>query len=244
MDSRELRRLGKVGEASLAEGDFVFAVSDGMGGARAGEFASRITVEKLAEWLPKSFKLGAMGLHRGGPDYLAEVLSNIHAEMVSLGFHYEECRGMGATLSLLWFGPVRAHFVHVGDSRIYLQRAGEKELRQVSEDHTYVQHLVRTGRISTSQAKLHPQRNLLTQTLGGQTRVLQPQLGTIYLQPGDRFVLCTDGVTGAVGDRSIAALAHAPNPNRKEPNPADRLVEEALSNLTRDNSTAMVVEVV
>ncbi|MGF1453139.1 MAG: PP2C family protein-serine/threonine phosphatase [Opitutales bacterium] len=243
LDAREVRRLGKYGEATLAEGDFVFAVSDGMGGAKAGEFASRIAVDKITQWLPKSFGLAAAGLHRGQLDYLTEVVENIHKEMTSMSFFYEECRGMGATLSMLWFGPKRVHFAHVGDSRIYYVAAGQKAPRQLTEDHTFVGQLVRTGRISPTQAKVHPQRNVLQQALGGQATRIEPQLGTVYLSPGDRLILVSDGVSGVIGDPSLAALAAAPNALRKEESPAERLVHEAIANHSRDNATAIVVEV-
>lgn len=243
LDASEVRRLGKFGEASLSEGDFVFAVSDGMGGANAGEFASRIAMDKITQWLPRSFGLAAAGLHRGQLDYLTEVVEHIHREMVSMGFFYEECRGMGATLSLLWFGPKRVHFAHVGDSRIYYVAASQAKPHQITEDHTLVGSLVRRGKLTPAQARVHPQRNILHQALGGQTTHIDPQLGTVYLNPGDRFILVTDGVSGAVGDPSIAALAAAPNALRQETSPAERLVHEALANHTRDNATAIVVEV-
>ena len=112
-DAEEAHLLGKLGEASLENVDLAFAVSDGMGGAMAGEFASRITVEKITRLLPRAFKQSASGLTSGFGDVLAELFAQIHRAMSYLGECYEECRGMGATLSLCWFTPGWMYFAHV-----------------------------------------------------------------------------------------------------------------------------------
>jgi protein phosphatase len=125
VDAQEVRYLGKIGDASLGSTDFVFAVSDGMGGEKAGEFASRIAVDKITRLLPRSFKLAATGLQAGYGDVLGELFAQIHKALLFLGESYDECSGMGATLSLCWFTPGWMHFAHIGDSRIYyLPRAG------------------------------------------------------------------------------------------------------------------------
>ncbi|MGE9297312.1 MAG: PP2C family protein-serine/threonine phosphatase, partial [Puniceicoccales bacterium] len=142
LDGREVFRLGKIGEATFEDGDFIFAVSDGMGGANAGEFASRIAVERITQLLPQAFRLRATGFRRGGQDFLSEVFDQIHHEMKRQGQAYEETAGMGATLSLCWFTPEKAYFAHAGDSRIYhLPKDGG--YFQVTHDHTHVGWLVR-----------------------------------------------------------------------------------------------------
>ena len=118
-DAQELRYLGKIGAGDLDQGDFVFAVSDGMGGAKSGEFASKIAVEKITQLLPKSFPLSAARIDAGLADVMRELYERIHHAMVDMGRHYEECAGMGATLSLCWFMPEWVYFGHIGDSRIY-----------------------------------------------------------------------------------------------------------------------------
>ena len=123
-DAREVRFLGKIGEAATADADFVFAVSDGMGGAMAGEFASRVAVEKITRLLPRSFKQSASGLGSGFADVLEELFDQIHKALLFLGGSYEECAGMGATLSLCWFAPGWMYFGHIGDSRIYYLPVG------------------------------------------------------------------------------------------------------------------------
>ena len=119
VDSQGVQLLGKTGDAKVAKSDFVFAVSDGMGGAMAGEFASKIAVEKITKLLPPVFAQGASGISNGFRDVLQEVFVEIHGALLYLGSCYDECRGMGATLSLCWFTPGWMYFAHVGDSRIY-----------------------------------------------------------------------------------------------------------------------------
>lgn len=241
-DSREVRYLGKLGSSAMTVGDFVFAVSDGMGGANAGEFASRIAVQKIAELLPRSFKLGAMGVDRGFSDILAELFQRIHKEMTQMAAYYEECEGMGATLSLCWFAPGWLHFCHVGDSRIYYLPA-EGGIRQLTEDHSHVGSLYRAGKLNEREAKQHPQRHVLDQVLGGKTRHVTPQYGKVNIEPGDRFLLCTDGVNDGVWDRRIDELLRQPPARFVQMNPALRLITDSLEESGRDNLTAVVVEV-
>src|SRR5687767_8213526 len=98
-DSREVHHLGKFGEGTMTNTDFVFAVSDGMGGAKSGEYASKIAVEKITKLLPRSFQQSALGLDAGCADVLTELFTQIHRSLAYLGESYEECAGMQATLS-------------------------------------------------------------------------------------------------------------------------------------------------
>jgi protein phosphatase len=243
-DAREVRYLGKTGEASLAESDFIFAVSDGMGGALSGEFASRIAVEKITRLLPRSFKFSAQRLVPGFSDILVQLFDNIHAELTRMGRVYEECSGMGATLSLGWFAPGWMYFGHLGDSRIYyLPKEGG--MRQVTHDHSHVGWLRRTGKINEREARTHPRRNVLQQALGAGHQLLDPHLGAVECQPGDRFLFCTDGLMDGLWDRAIGEIVAEAPAQDADPRPlAQRLVEAALAESGRDNITAVVVEVV
>jgi protein phosphatase len=240
-DAQEVRYLGKDGSASMDGDDFIFAVSDGMGGANAGEFASKIAVDKITELLPKTFHLGAIGLDRGCGQILSELFSRIHKEMVQMGSYYEECRGMGATLSLCWLTPSVMHFGHVGDSRIYyLPKEGE--FTQITEDHTHVGYLVRQGKITEYEARTRRDRNILDQALGGNVQRIDPQIGSVVYSPGDRFVLCTDGVTDGISNRRIHSLVDFPPASLEPLNPAERLVIDAKQESGRDNITALVLQ--
>jgi serine/threonine protein phosphatase PrpC len=241
VDGREIRYLGRIGESSHAEQDFVFAVSDGMGGANAGEFASKIAVEKTARLFPKVFRLGAQKLGAGAADVLAELFDEIHRALVLLGSSYEECAGMGATLSLGWFTPGWMHFGHVGDSRIYYLPA-EGEVRQLTHDHTHTGWLRRQGKINEREARTHPMRHSLNRTLGAGHRSVEPQIGSVSCDRGDRFLFCTDGVVDGLWDHSIIRLLRNPAPPLESLPPADRLVQEAVRESGKDNATAVVVE--
>lgn len=241
-NAQELRYLGKVGKAEFDGSDYIFAVSDGMGGSNAGEFASKIAVDKIAELLPKSFQLGALGIDRGCGQILGELVNRIHKSMLEMGAHYEECSGMGATLSLCWFMPGKVYFAHVGDSRIYyLPREGE--MRQLTEDHTHVAGLVRAGRITEFEARTRADRNVLNQSLGGKIRRVEPQIGSVEYEPGDQFVLCTDGVTDGISNRRIHTLIDSPPASLAGLNPAERIIKDAKDESGRDNLTALSIQV-
>lgn len=241
-DGRDVSYLGKTGQASLAGGDFVFAVSDGMGGAKSGEFASRIAVDRITRLLPPSFRLSAAGLASGFPDILAELFSAIHADMLKLGFAYEECAGMGATLSLCWFRPEWMYFGHLGDSRIYyLPREGG--LTQLTHDHSHVGWLRRKGELNEREARTHPRRNALQQALGAGHQFIEPHIGAVGHGPGDRFLICSDGLIDGLWDHQIEELIRTPPSSPGDPTAAQRLVDAAVQNSGRDNTTAVVVEI-
>ena len=243
-DSKEVHRLGKFGEASTASMDFAFAVSDGMGGALAGEFASRIATEKITTLLPRSYQQSARGLEAGVSDVLGELFDQVHRALVFVGRSYQECAGMETTLSLCWFTPGWMHFGHVGDSRIYYLPAREGGIRQLSHDDTHVGWLFRHGKLNEREARTHPRRNVLQKALGGGNQFVDPQLGAVACEPGDIFLLCTDGLSEGLYDHHLLELLRPPPANRKGNNPAQGLVEASLKNDGRDNTTALVVEVV
>ncbi|HUR57966.1 MAG TPA: protein phosphatase 2C domain-containing protein [Opitutaceae bacterium] len=240
-NGHEAHHLGKVGDGSFAATDFVFAVSDGMGGAKSGEFASRITTDRLTRMMPRAFRLSAAGMESGFADVLSELILSIHADLIKLGDSYEECAGMGATLSLCWFTPEWMYFGHVGDSRIYyLPRAGG--LTQLTHDHSHVGWLRRTGEINEREARTHPRKNSLNQALGAGHQFVEPHIGAVTHHTGDRFLICSDGLIDGLWDRQLEEMIRQPPENTGDTTPAQRLVEEAVQASGRDNTTAMVVE--
>ena len=241
-DGHEVRYLGKTGEASLLGNDFVFAVSDGMGGAKSGEFASRITADRITRLLPRHFRLSAAGMSGGFQDILAELFSSIHADLSKLGYSYEECAGMGCTLSLCWFTPEWAYFGHIGDSRIYyLPRDGA--MTQVSQDHSFVGSQRRKGLMNEREARSDPRRTALQQALGAGNQFIDPQIGAIGYLPGDRFVICSDGVVDGLWDRELEEIARSASNGDATTSIANRLVKTAVQNSGRDNTTAIVIEI-
>jgi len=239
-DAREIQHLGKFGHAPSSNVDFAFAVSDGMGGAKAGEHASRITTEQIAHLLPRSFGQSAAGLKTGFTEVLEELFDQIHRALALLGRSYEECAGMEATLSLCWFTPSWLYFGHIGDSRIYYLPARASAIKQLSHDDTHVGWLLRQGQINEREARSHPRRNVLQKALGGANQFVDPQVGAVGYETGDIFLLCTDGLVEGLYDQHLAELLRAPASS----GPARGLVEASLANGARDNVTASVVEVI
>lgn len=239
LDQQGIRYLGKTGEASLEACDFIFAVSDGMGGARSGEFASRIAVEKITLQLPKQFGLVEERFSAYSHEIISELFTSIHADMLKLGRFDINCLDMGATLTLAWFRRGRVYFGHIGDSRLYYLPAGGS-MEQITEDHSHVGWLRRAGQINERQQRTHPRKNVLAQALGAGHRYLNPQMGSFTYQPGDQFVLCSDGVTDGLWDHAIQDIVRQPTEGDNR-STAERLVASAVSESGRDNATAVVV---
>jgi protein phosphatase len=154
----------------------------------------------------------------------------------------EETAGMQATLSLCWFTPGWMYFGHIGDSRIYYLPASGNEIKQVSHDDTYVGWLFRTGQINEWQAHEHPRRTALQKALGGGNQFVDPQVGAVACEPGDLFLLCTDGLTEGLYDSTLLDLLRRPDAAEAAATPARRLVEASLARAGRDNTTALVIE--
>jgi serine/threonine protein phosphatase PrpC len=241
-DALELRYLGKLGESTSESVDLVFAVSDGMGGAMAGEFASRVAVEKITRLLPPTFRRSAAGLPADFGDVLDALFGEIHRALMYLGSTDPDCSGMGATLSMCWFTPSWMYFGHIGDSRIYYFSAREGGINQVSHDDTHVGWLFRNAKINEWQARRHPGRNALQRALGAGHQFVDPQVGAVAYEPGDLFLLCTDGLIDGLHDAQILEILQSSRPFGTESNPAQRLVRAAVENAGRDNTTALVIE--
>jgi protein phosphatase len=241
-DAQEARLLGKHGDAPTDPADYAFAVSDGMGGALAGEFASKITVEKITRLLPRAFKQSAKGMNAGFEDVLTELFHQIHKSLTHLGESYEECAGMGATLTLGWFTPGWLYFAHIGDSRLYYLPQREAGIRQLSHDDSYVGWLFRNGKLNEREARTHPRKNVLQKALGAGHRYVDPQLGAVAYEPGDRFLLCTDGLTDGLFNQQLDDLLRTPSAAEAALDPARRLVAASLERSGRDNTTALVIE--
>ena len=238
----EFAYLAKVGEVPTDDFDFVFAVSDGMGGERSGEFASRCALDNITRLLPRRYALSSSHHRSGLHDCLEDLFQGIHRQLTLLGESYADGRNMGATLSLLWYVGGWFYYGHVGDSRLYhLPRGGA--LQQISDDHTHVGWLRRGGRLNEREARTHPRKNVLSQALGAGSRRVRPQIGEFRAAPGDLFLLCTDGVNEGLWDRRIEEYLRDPPPQLAALSPAQRLVEAAVAESGRDNATAVVVEI-
>jgi protein phosphatase len=223
-----LRREGN--EDSGYAGPRLLAVADGMGGAAAGEVASSVTIAHLAE----------LDDDAPGTDLLAALRDKAESANEELHEIVEDNRaleGMGTTLTaLLWDGG-RLGLAHVGDSRAYLYR--DRELHRITRDHTFVQDLVDEGRLRPDEVSTHPQRSLLTRALDGRT---EPELDLSLreVRIGDRYLLCSDGLSGVVSEETISDTLAEPDPHVV----VDRLIDLALRGGGPDNVTCVVADLV
>lgn len=241
-DRQDFTYLGREGSAVLCGQDMIFAVSDGMGGEKSGEFASRCTVDNVVHMMPRRFAVSPAHFKAEITECLTVLFHKIHMQLTMLGECYEEGHNMGATLSLVWWCHDRFYFGHLGDSRIYLLPK-DGEMQQITQDHTYPGWLYRKGELNERQLRTHPRKNVLTQSLGSGNQFIDPQIGEIVCQPGDRLVLCTDGVTDGLWNHAVDDLVRQPPKSLDGVPAADRLVQTAVDESGRDNATAVVIEV-
>lgn len=185
------------GNWTVGERGILLAVSDGMGGAAAGEVASAVSVEALLSELLEDDGPGGVG------DRLRRVVHRA-SKRVREEAKRPGRRGMGATLTTALFCGTIVHLAQIGDSRAYLLRDGR--IRQVTHDQSYVQMLIDEGLMTPEEAERSPQKSVLLQAMG-QPGDLRVDLGRLAVQPGDRLLLCSDGLTNAIGDEQIASLA-------------------------------------
>ena len=213
---------------SVFAGDRLLVIADGMGGHAAGDVASRLVVAAF---------VGLDELPQGSDMVrpLSDATRTGNAAIAETVEANPEFDGMGTTLTALLFdGPVVA-LAHVGDSRAYLFRNGV--LHQISHDDTFVQSLVDDGRITADEATHHPQRSLLLRALNGTE--MDPSITMRETSPGDRFLICSDGLSDVVSPESIADALGGPDPDSV----ADTLIQLALVGGGPDNVTVIVADV-
>ncbi len=221
-------------EDSGYAGDQLLVVADGMGGHAAGELASATAVATMSEVEPVG--LGDVEVL----ERLSEAVVTTSERIADVVAAHPEYAGMGTTLTALaWLGgePPRVAVLHVGDSRAYLLRGGE--LSQVTRDHTYVQSLIDAGRITAGEALVHPRRNLLMRAIDG-VHPAEPDLSVREVRAGDRFLVCSDGLSGYVGEERLIDLLGTPDPTAA----VTALVEAALEAGAPDNVTCVVADAV
>lgn len=207
---------------SAGTGDELLAVvADGMGGAAAGEVASATALDAVL----------------AADTDIAERVRSANRAVHALATAKRELAGMGTTVTAVRLSSDgTARFGHVGDSRAYLLRDGE--LRQLTADHTVVAEWMAAGAITSDEAKTHPRRGMLTRSVGVAPEVVVDTF-TEHLQPGDRLLLCSDGLNGMVGDDDIAAVLGQGDPEVA----VWGLIEAANSAGGHDNVTTLVIDV-
>ena len=233
--SAAISHTGKVrsnNQDSGYAGSNLFVVADGLGGHAGGDVASSLAISRL-EGLDRPYESTAEAERA-----LRDSISDAAVDLIDTVGARPELAGMGTTVSALIMVDDYAVIAHIGDSRIYLYRDGA--LTQITTDHTFVQRLVDSGRITPEEARYHPRRSVLMRVLGDMDT--DPELDTFIMptQPGDRWLLCSDGLSGVVDDPHTAkALGQGLAPGRT----ADNLLKQALDGGAPDNVTIVIVDV-
>ncbi|HET7271901.1 MAG TPA: Stp1/IreP family PP2C-type Ser/Thr phosphatase [Rubrobacter sp.] len=210
------------------EDETLFVVADGIGGFEAGEVASSLAVDVLKDLQPdESFKLA---------------IGEANRRILAAGRGDEKLSGMGTTVVAIRFGGTQrepvAEVAHVGDSRAYLMRGGE--MKPITEDHSLVAELVRSGDLTRAQAAEHPQKNLITRALGADEEV-DVDTAVLPIEPNDRILLCSDGLSDMISETRISEiLAEYPNDPERT---ARALLSAALDAGGNDNITVVVIDV-
>ena len=221
-----------VNQDSAYAGPHLLAVADGMGGHAAGDVASSIAIGEM---------VGLDGESHGADDaleLLAEALRAANTELQQAMQNQPELEGMGTTVTALLRTGNKIAVAHIGDSRAYLLRNGS--FTQITHDHSFVQSLIDEGRITQEEAESHPQRSLVTRVLTGQQGD-EPDLAMREARVGDRYLLCSDGLSGFVARDTIQEVLEQCMPPGRT---ADRLVELAMRAGAPDNVTCVIGDVV
>jgi PPM family protein phosphatase len=218
----------RANEDSLLARSPLFVVADGMGGAQAGEVASKIAVESFHAGLP----------HDASPEEaLAAHALAANARIHELSRENAEQAGMGTTLTAVYVGEQEVAIAHVGDSRAYCLRAGE--LMRLTDDHSLVDELIREGRLTPEEAEEHPQRSIITRALGPEETV-EIDTRSFRARPGDVYLLCSDGLTSMVAEPRLGEIlrehAHA-----RLRDAGEALIAEANRAGGRDNITVILL---
>ena len=220
----------------LMEQEQIFLVADGVGGQRDGQRASHLAAEGLRHYItsfPPQRVTDDKTLHR----YFSECLTEVNKTIYKLAGSHRDSSGMATTSVLLYLARGNAYVVNVGDSRAYLLR--DNVLRQVTIDHTYVNQLVREGKLTEQEAACHPNRNMITRALGAEPFV-EPDFFQFEVRSGDRILLCSDGLYNEVSKEEICELSQKLfNTNAF----VEALVQRANENGGGDNITVICVDI-
>lgn len=208
----------------------VLAVADGMGGYVGGEIASKTAVEAIAYYF-KNFNYAA-------PVQLEKAIQYANSSIISKTLIDPSLKGMGTTVSMVTLARHMAFWGHVGDSRIYLYREGA--FSQISVDHTIVQILLDKGKITEEEALNHPQRHVLTRAVGVDSNLIV-DTGAFEVQPNDRILICSDGLTSFIGRPELCDAIG--DYGRTEREIINDLFDQVYANGAKDNVTAILTTI-
>ena len=207
----------------------LFIVADGMGGHNAGDFASKYTVEQIVSYIEKAPMTNPVDLIRGA-------VTKANASLMAQAKSDTSLSGMGTTVVIATIVDDCMYVANVGDSRLYLLR---DELTQITRDHSLVQEMVRMGEMDASEAKSHPDKNIITRAVGA-FEDLATDFFEEHVEPGDVILMCTDGLSNMVDDTDIRQMIQT---GRDVVEKVQRLVEAANRGGGKDNITVAVIQI-
>jgi len=219
----------------------IYVVADGVGGQNSGEVASRKAVAGIENFIKSNPLSGAdslEGKYRSNwlKSYFFRCLEKINSEIRKEAMSDPVMERMATTLVLCYLDMESVYVVNIGDSRAYILRDGE--MTQLTVDHTYVNKLIKAGTLSKNEARLHPQKNIITKALGS-TKHSDPDFYRFDLHEGDRLLLCTDGLHGEITDDEIAVILKK---NKDLNSICELLVEAANKKGGHDNITVICID--
>lgn len=215
-------------ENSVGSFQNLFIVADGMGGHKAGDYASRLCVEKMVEAIEKSKSVTPVTILE---EAVTEANSNVLAE-AKTNVEYE---GMGTTMVACTLQENTLYIANIGDSRLYIIN---DDIRQITKDHSWVEEMVKKGEITESQARIHPQKNIITRALGIDETV-HADYFEVNVKADDKILMCSDGLTNMVEDDDIEYIVRHSSSVEKA---VENLVEKANENGGKDNITVILVQ--
>lgn len=204
-------------------------IADGMGGHAAGEIASCMAARSVMLYLREADRIDET--------VLRDAIAYANRKIYQTSCSNESYSGMGTTMILCYEADDTIHWAHVGDSRLYLYR--DRTLHQITQDHSFVGELQRSGQITKEEAKVHPRRNLLTRAVGAELEI-EVDTGTFPITADDSLLLCTDGLTNMVTEQEIAVLIDEHKDNQQEA--IDALIATANERGGNDNITVILAK--
>ncbi|MBQ1490188.1 MAG: Stp1/IreP family PP2C-type Ser/Thr phosphatase [Eubacterium sp.] len=213
----------------------IFVVADGVGGSNSGEIASRTAVNGIRQYVEEHPISKTASAHRI-KKYFNDCLKEVNFTILDSSQRFEENRGMATTVVIAYIVRDRMYVMNVGDSRAYILRKGK--LTQITEDHTYVNSLVKAGIITPEEAEFHENKNMITRAVGADYKI-EPDFFTTKLRGGDIILLCTDGLYGEVSNEEIIAMLSS---GKTMGETCYDLIETANENGGNDNITLICLK--
>lgn len=211
----------------------VFAVADGMGGHNAGEVASKMIIQGIKDFFVENHNndIKIFNIER-----VCREIEKINKDIYQKSQTNPKFNGMGTTLTLVISFNEEIQILHVGDSRVY--KINSNTMKQLTEDHSLVAELIREGRITKKEAKIHPQKNVITRAIGTDQSV-KLDVFTYEVNQEDKILLCTDGLVNSVSENTINTII---NENINFQEKAEKLIKRANENGGKDNITAIIFQ--